>query len=341
LTSPVPVGKDHDFTRILAILPGPDGSAVIADAGNHEIHAFDRAGTHTRSIGSRGQGPGEFERLRRVGSLGDTVWVIASGVPHTTLFSRDGRVLGTIRKEESASMTALVAGGALGTGAGSPLGSANAFRDERLPVVLMTRAGRSTDTVAWVPSRNSNFAIGPRSDGSYTIGSQRFSDAGLTITTPDGSAFFVVDRSVALEPRKAVFRVTSLRANGDTLWSRTYEYVPKRFEKARGDSLVNAYSTDRRRSRNTPEEIRNALFIPQYYIPVTAGFAGSDGSLWLRREEDPAAVDYWVIGRDGRLIATVAGPPELTLMAATASEAWGVRKDEYDVPTVVRYRIQR
>jgi hypothetical protein len=48
-----------------------------------------------------------------------------------------------------------------------------------------------------------------------------------------------------------------------------------------------------------------------------------------------------VIRDDGQLIASLTVPANLTLLAALDSEVWGVETDAYDVPSVVRFRLQR
>lgn len=348
LTPEVRIGHDPGFTRILAILPASDGSVVIADAGNLEIGVFGREGAFSHAIGRTGRGPGEFETFRSVGLLGDTLWVIDFRLRRISFFSLDGRLLVALQTEVERSSSArsisdlttfVPRGAALGL-AGADFGSGSEFRDVLKPVLLMTRAGRTLDTLAWLPTKNENFVLA-RPDGGFTFGRQLFSDAGLIIVAPNALLFFLVDRSVTTTPRNAVFRVVAIGSNGDTLSSRRYAYVPKRLEKTRGDSLLAAAERVNARSGLSPGEIRRAVFIPDYYSPVTSGIAGSDGSLWLRREEGKPTVDYWVIGKDGALLAAVTVPANLTLMAVTDSEAWGVEKDQYDVPTVIRYRINR
>ena len=194
------------------------------------------------------------------------------------------------------------------------------------------------DTIAWVPSKNANLALA-RPEGGFTIGRQLFSDAGLTITVPSGRVLFIVDRSVAIQSDSAAFRVASLRTNGDTLWQRSYRYTPRRIEQTRRDSLWNVIEPILLRSGHAPEEIRRAVFLPDYYTPITGGLAGSDGSLWLRRENDQPNVDYWVIGSNGAHKATVTVPASVTLMAVTDSDAWGVEKDANGVVRLTRFRI--
>lgn len=331
------IGSDQDFTHVVAVLPAADGSVAIADDRNHEILVFARNGAYTHRIGGVGRGPGEFLRLRGVGVLGDSLWVLDSGQRRVALFARDGSSLGTIRNESGGWLTALVPGGALGTAAAA-LGSREMFRDERLPILRMTRSGETIDTIAWMHSRNQNVFVGPGPDGRYALERQPFSDAGLTILAADASRVHVVDRTATTTSDDAMFRVTALDLRGDTLWNRTYPYAPRR--NTRVDSVWNAIRTRLTRRGHSEDAIRSVVFLPEYYPPVTSGFA-SDGLLWLRREEGQPHVDYWVIRDDGQLIASLTVPANLTLLAALDSEVWGVETDAYDVPSVVRFRLQR
>jgi hypothetical protein len=353
LTPEVRMGQDDGdgqptFTRVLAILPAANGTVIIADASNREIHTFDSSGAYSHSIGRDGRGPGEFERLSAVGLLADTLWVIDGRERRTSLFSLDGAHLTTIRMGATrtssglsdSNLTALVAGDAALGSASASFESGQAFQDERKPVLRMTRAGRTQDTLAWIPTRHANFAL-RNTAGGYTFGPQLFSDAALTIVDPSALRFFIVDRSVTTTPQSASFRVLALGLNrGDTIWDRSYAYTPKRVERARADSLL-AAAERLTSSGHSLRAIRDALFIPDYYTPITSGAAGTDGSLWLRREEGPTTVDYWVVAKDGTLVASVTVPANVDLMAATDTQAWGVETDEYDVPTVIRYRIVR
>jgi hypothetical protein len=325
-----------------------NGTVIIADAANREIHTFDYEGAYSHSIGRDGRGPGEFERLTSVGLVGDTLWVIDTRERRTSLFSLDGAHLATIRTEVARSssglsdsnLTAVVAGGAALGSASSSFESGQAFQDERKPILRMTRAGRTQDTLAWIPTRHAHFSL-RNADGGYTFGPQLFSDAALTFVDPSSPRFFIVDRSVTTTPQSASFRVLALGlSKGDTLWDRSYAYTPRRVEKARADSLLTAHER-LASSGHSLRAIRDAVFIPEYYTPVSSGVAGSDGSLWLRREEGQPTDDYWVVGKDGTLVASVTVPANVVLVAAADSEAWGVKTDLYDVPTVIRYHIVR
>ena len=340
LVEDVRVGPERDFTRILSVLPFANGSSIIADQGSQEITLFDQRGRFLRRIGRNGQGPGEFVQLRSVGLLGDTLWIIDGAERRTSFFSLDGKPLATVRTELGRFITAVLRNDASLGLASANFGSGKELRDSVLPVLLTSRAGRTADTIAWAPAKNDNVVL-PRSDGGFSIAKQFFSDAGLILVSPNSNAFFVVDRSVASHRDGASFSIAALALNGDTVWYRSYAYEPKTVAKSQVDSLLAAIETRFLRAGHTRAEIKRALFIPQFYPPITSGVAGADGSLWLRREEGRDSTHYWIIDKQGRRVGQVNLPTSVTLMAAAESMVWAVRRDEFDVPTVVRYRIQR
>lgn len=329
-------GERGEFTRIVAVLPLANGSVMIADGTAKEIRLFSATGEYIRSAGRSGRGPGEFSYLRELGLLGDTVWAIDAIERRVSYFSADGTPLSTARIESrAAALTALLpAGRALGMAWAAPRTAPTT------PLVLTTRGAAVTDTLVWLNTAHANVFM-TVSESRFIIGQQRFSDAPLAVVAPGGQIIFVVDRTVATDARSTAFRVLALEADGDTLWNRALPYMPKPLEKARGDSLLNSYRQTRTGSELSADVLRRGIFIPDFLPPVTSAVPASDGSLWLRREEAPANVEYWVLDKTGSHSATVTVPATLTLMAATATHVWGVQKDEFDVPTVVRYRITR
>lgn len=62
-------GRAYQFTRIVSIAVDPRGFVYVADAGSRDIRVFDAAGVFVRAIGREGEGPGEFQYLRRAGLL--------------------------------------------------------------------------------------------------------------------------------------------------------------------------------------------------------------------------------------------------------------------------------
>ena len=340
LTAPIRVGADDNLTRVLSIIPLADGGAFIVDAGDQEITRFASNGARVSPIGRTGRGPGEFVRISSAGLLGDTLWVIDLGEPRATLFSRDGKVLSTIQRSiGSAPMLALTPHGALGRTISAAARSANNPRIEQYALVSMDRRGDTQDTLSWLSTKNANFAL-QRADGNYTIGSQLFSDADTTIVAPTGEIFFVVQRPAPQEGNDATFTTHAIRANGDTIWTKTFKYAPRRAANDSDSAIVSLTKVLERAGHNSAS-IRSALFVPEYLPPITGGFAGLDGSLWLRREGVGSSVGYVVINAQGRLVAALTVASNLKLVAATSSYVWAVHLDRDDVPVVTRYRITR
>ena len=49
------------FGSITDLLIGPDGDVFVLDELNLVVQVFDQTGTHLRTIGRQGQGPGEIQ----------------------------------------------------------------------------------------------------------------------------------------------------------------------------------------------------------------------------------------------------------------------------------------
>lgn len=340
LVSPVPIGTGHDFTRISSILPLSDGSVVIADLVNHSIDAFDRSGRHLRRIGREGKGPGEYSSVSNVGMLGDSLWVVDASQRRTTFFSLQGEVLSTI-PSAAGKILAMVPGGAIGYATPKMPVSREALDPERKAIISVKRSGEVRDTLVWIRVKNTTFAVGPNERGSFRIGPQRFSDAGMHVLAPAGDFFYVIDRTAATSSRDAAFLVSAITTSGRVLWTRRYPYSPTVLPKSRGDSLVDAYIDGDGPRGHSAEAIREAVFIPKYYPPVTSAAVATDGTLWVRLAEGGSSYQYRVISTTGNVIARLTVPTTTRIMAATPTDAFAVEVDEFDVPSVKRYRITR
>ncbi len=87
-----------------------DGRIVIGDGASHELRVFDGTGTHLKTFGRRGDGPGEFRRMQAVSRLaGDTIAVVHE-MASVSRFTADGTYI-TRTNEQTAGP--LQAGGAM------------------------------------------------------------------------------------------------------------------------------------------------------------------------------------------------------------------------------------
>jgi hypothetical protein len=87
-----------EFFRIAGVYLDPHGNLWVADGASAELRLFRPDGTHWKTRGGRGDGPGEFRRLALLGAFaGDSVACWDVGLARLTVFDPDGEVGRTTR----------------------------------------------------------------------------------------------------------------------------------------------------------------------------------------------------------------------------------------------------
>ena len=104
-------GEDPErLPRVRGAARLPDGSIAVAEDGSGELRLFDSTGAHRRTMGGRGEGPGEFRNPWGVWALpGDTLWVGDIGIIGSmrddrrpwrfNVFGPDGRFVRAVQPE--------------------------------------------------------------------------------------------------------------------------------------------------------------------------------------------------------------------------------------------------
>ena len=64
-------GSPEEFGRVSSVALGPDEEVFVADRLNREVRVFRLDGTHLRTFGREGEGPGEFQSLNSLAWAGD------------------------------------------------------------------------------------------------------------------------------------------------------------------------------------------------------------------------------------------------------------------------------
>lgn len=344
------VGSEYEFTTIRGIAIGPGGSVYVTQGQEQEIRVYDAQGKYVRAIGRKGGGPGEFTGLGSIGFVGDTLYTTDFQLRRITLFRADGSLISTIGAEpqepvrtdsvvfRASPVVLLRDGSALGAGSyASHLVASGQIT--RAPVYRLTRTGRVLETVAWVPVGTSQGSM--QSGTTQMYFTQPISDAPLTVFSPAVARVYVIER--AARKGSSNFRVTAVSAAGDTLWSRSYPYRPLPLSRSTTDSILNV--SIRRfsggRGTFTADQVRTAVYIPDHQVTVTRALAAADGSLWLRREEFAGTLTWTVVGPDGGIAGALSLAPNVRPLAVIGSQVWGVELDDADVPTLVRWRLQK
>ena len=358
---------------------GPDSALYVAQAMVPAIKVFSLDGELLRQIGRAGQGPGDISRAASgVGWIGDTLWIADLG--RIQLFTNDDRVPEQVIEftlPMPGEGTRITPGRLLEDG--TLIGGRRSITDWRawltapsLPLRRLSRSGEILDTIAVVDWSSSavEYEEDPGRQWLSIHPLKDLPDHGLkeylTTLKPDGSA--VVQIGGVNEGRNpATFDMLVISIHGDTLLNQAIEYQPREVTSAMENRLADEFAavvvgdhispslrtpmgeTMRERRRRAA---RRAFWVPEYHPPVRQIVAGTDGTIWLLREMREDRVDVWEIydsygtleGRievgDGHRFGKPWGS-RLDIVIASRDEVWATTFDEFSVPYIHRYRVDR
>ena len=85
------------FAGVMTVLRQASGNVVVANTNPPELRVFDSNRRYVRTIGRKGQGPGEFEDISNaIARPGDSIAVLDRRLRRISTFSAEGRLTGTI-----------------------------------------------------------------------------------------------------------------------------------------------------------------------------------------------------------------------------------------------------
>jgi len=334
------------LTRVGGFTVGDDGTIYVGQPQDGVVRVFSPTGQPLGELGGPGEGPGEFGRVSSLGLLGDTLYVTDNATQRITLFSRDGVLLGTRPAPQvqlgpnliSMPPFMILPGGRAimspAVASATPEATVPSF-----PQVLIDDQGRVVDTLGH-RSREHMSAVFERA-GSYMSTFQPFADGNILTFNPSPLLTADVVRRAGGETQ---FRITVTRDVHDTVYSRVYDYAPVAIPPALVDSVKEAMTGrverlygSRRAAQDAVDEV---LYVPASLPPVSRARFSVDGGLWLQREEVPGGVREWLaLDADGDAIGTFQLPPHVEVLFVRDRRLWGVETGEFDVPYVVRYRL--
>jgi len=347
------------FSRIAGVTVDRGGRIYVLEGQDRHIRVYDPDGTLLRIIGGPGEGPGEFRSVTRFGFKGDTLWVNDNQLRRITMFDTNGEVLvtftaGTLQPEiqESGVFILQMAGALRADGLlDSAFPPLFGYRPEAtlpdsmmIPLLRFDRAGNVVDTtrsVAFHPGggRSERIAVG----GEQVRTPAAPLDTPLRIPVEDD--LITVTRWASATRDAARFTITRINNVADTLQHDTFSYTPRPFTEAFVDSLV-ARSTetavrtagvDRAAAESA---LRGATDLPPFAPPISLALTGTDGTLWLRTDDDGSPTFRWIVlSADGSPRAALDLPRRLTLHWMSGDVVFAVDRDELDIPWLVRLRI--
>jgi hypothetical protein len=81
--------------------------------------------------------------------------------------------------------------------------------------------------------------------------------------------------------------------------------------------------------------------MPPFLTPISRARAGEDGTLWLEREVEMSPTTRWLILQpDGAPRGQVVLPRNAVIRWTGPTAIYVVEEDEFEVPWLVRYRLE-
>lgn len=324
----------------------------VLDPPAFGVHRFDRSGAWLNTIGSEGDGPGEFRRPTAMGLVSDTLWVADRGLSRLSYLSREGEYVRSVRFSvvlgSSVYMPrrALSGGGILST----EYFSTSAPTRPALHLLVFDDEGEITDTLARRPRGRAAVSVtAPGGNGDSRRGSVSLSHPldlqSLVAYDPLGRWVYVGGWRLDELPSRD-FELLGITPGGDTT-------MVVRLPLARRALEADEVQAHARMIRSAlPEALRvrigeralSRAFAEQIPRPaetaVDAMLAEDDGTVWLRATRGGVRGSRrWMrfrpdVGLDG-FVDLLAGH---RLLAASGGMLWTVDRDVWDVPTVVGWR---
>ena len=339
------------FTRAPGLMVDATGRIHVRAGQVAEITVLDPDGSYVRSIGGKGEGPGEFVFIRNMGFVGDTLWLQNWPMLHTSFFDSAGVHLKTEADHGRPSTgphtqrTSIPLAG--GRGFYIPASGPHDEARVRLPMTVGSRSDESRDTLAF-RFDDTNMSIAG-------VGVWAFR---ATVTPPihridpEGNGIVIADwvpdrpETVTIRRFDEYGRLTRESTIGAKLRpipsSVKREVIEEGMKKAEGP-----YESARQSGQQVPGSLRAAveegLLLPDYYAPIQSMLVTRPGRIWLRETttEDIYEGQWVVLGPDGEAEFRVTAPQGAVFRAIDGDRVWATSTNELDVPFIVLYELVR
>lgn len=315
---------EYQFSRVQGALRLEDGTVVVADGGSGEIRFYDARGAHLRSVGRRGEGPGEYRLPRLIARHGpDSLLVWDPGLDRGSILARDGTFGRTFGAPDFGGGFASIRGT---FGDGSMLGTYDPGHkpsEERQGVL------RSTSTYYRFHPSGQVDTIGEFFGGESYI---------------SGNASFY--RPFSRSPVAAAAGEHLHYGSSDTYEIRTYTVRGElvRIVRSARTSPLTRPEIDSVIGRVSNPRVRRAYAEMQW--PETLPAYGkleldADGNLWVGDYLRPRQeVQGWtILGPEGHFVSRLSAPPRFTLHEIGSEYVLGSARDELDVERILLYRL--
>ena len=351
------LGDGLDVPEWLAFVSAPSmmldatGRVYVRGGQDAAIAVLDADGGFVRTIGGKGEGPGEFVAIGGMGFVGDTLWLQNWPVLYTSFFDSAGMHLKTESDHGPPSTgprtwrTSIPLAG--GRGFYIPAAGNHGEARVRLPVTVGDRSDESRDTLAF-KFDVTNMSIAGVGVFSYSA----------TVTPPiysidpEGNGIVIADW---VPDRPEVVTVRHFDGHGRLTRESTIgaelrtipSQVKKKFVEEGMKKADGPYESARQSGQQVPRSLRaaveEALLLPDHYAPVQGMLVTRSGHVWLRETTtvDVHEGQWVVLGPDGEAELRVTAPERVVFRAIDGDRVWATSTNELDVPFIVLYELVR
>jgi hypothetical protein len=338
------------LTHVSGLLSDDKGRVYVAQMQESHIKVFDRSGKFLYTIGRNGSGPGEFKDVSSMQWIADTLVVPDYRQKRVNLFAADGKVITTWPLQNPGKFpgtpshvtflrTRLHA--AVG---GFPLSFAADGRVKTSAAVLLGKDEALVDTL-YVRDLTRQYWTVTHCGNGYYVGGAAIDNDPWFLGVPNAGGLYVLIPGGEKKPGELVVR--KYGENGKRQYERTLRLTPRPVTPHVRDSIINHLAAPHIKkcggaASAVRSKYREVVPIAKYYPPIDSGMASADGSLWLREGGQSGATQRWrVLDATGKDIAMVTAPAGARLQHVNAQYVYAMQRDEFDVQSIVRYRVTK
>lgn len=134
----------------------------------------------------------------------------------------------------------------------------------------------------------------------------------------------------------------SVGAHRDTIVDRRYPFVVEPIAVASRDSAIDAHLAHWREIMpDVVPDYQNDAYIPSAHPPLRGLAIGNDSTIWIRLRDTRDWDQYIVLDERGDVVGRTIVSENLEVRYADADYVWPIVRDELDVESIIRMRIQR
>jgi len=327
---------EYAFHELRVALRLATGEIVAVNAGTNELRSYDSTGTHVRTVGGTGDGPGEYERMLRLWRFGADSLLVSEFDGSMTVLGADGAFgrrlsLDRTTVEGFPSLVGPFDDGSLLARVWH-VSEADAFREGytlQYDVYFRYSAtGNALDSLVTRPGREN---VASRYGGQFASGTPPFGRA--AVTAIDGDRWYYGS--------SARYEIELLTARGRLLRLMRRSVQNRPVTRA----IVGRFREWATAQTDLPPIIRQRIMnepFPEAMPAYDRLLVDDAGYLWVGRPVDPFADDEsnWdVFDREGVFLGTVSHALRFAPTHIGSDFVLGVWRDENGVQLIRMYRL--